>query len=281
MKHIFILSLLIFFMGCSTSPSLILFSSNESGNSDIYMMSLDGNHREKIIYTKKEEWGAVFSSPNIIQFLRQDNEVINRYEYNLITKKEKKIAQPKECNLEDKNIVFSGYGIEAYTCKGALIVKDRDASVGKNYTKALGGVSNYLAWSFDNTSIIFTNNATGNNDVYSLNVRTREITNLTNHPANDERGEISPNGKLLVFSSNRGNSSQQDLYILHIETKDIINITNSKGNDLIGRWTKDGLSIIYGSNKSENWEIYKYNLVDATTIQLTNNNAFDGDPRIR
>lgn len=281
MKKIVAFVSLILCLSCSKSPSKILFSSNESGNSDIYMMQLDGTKRESLINSEKEEWGAVFSSPNIIQFLRQTDSIINRYEFNLITREEKKIVHPKECALDDKNGVFSGYGIEAYTCNGALIVKDRDASIGKNYTKELGGVSNYLAWSFDNKSIIFTNNVTGNNDVYLLNVRTREIKNLTNHPANDERGEVSPDGKLLVFSSNRKNRTDQDLYILNLETKEIKNITNSKGNDLIARWTKDGKYIIYGSNKEGDWEIYRYTINDASTIKLTENNAFDGDPRIR
>lgn len=281
MKKLLALILLVFSLGCSTSPSKILFSSNESGNSDIYMMLLDGTGKEAIINTDKEEWGAVFATPNVIQFLRQDSTNINLYEFNLITKEEKKIQQPKECVLDDKNAVFSGYGIEAYTCGGDIFIKDRDASIGKNYTKDLGGTSNYLAWSFDNSAIIFTNNTTGNNEVYSLNIRTHEIKNLTNNPANDERGEISPDGKLLVFSSNRKDSSDPDLYILHLETNEIKNITNSKGYDLIGRWSKDGFSIVYGSNRSGNWEIYRYDIVDGLSTQLTNNNAFTGDPRVR
>ncbi|MDT7833374.1 hypothetical protein RQM59_13370 [Flavobacteriaceae bacterium S356] len=281
MKKLLVLILLVLGVGCSTSPSRILFSSNESGNSDIYMMLLDGSEKEAIVQTDKEEWGAVFATPNVIQFLRQDSTRINRYEFNLITKDEKKIDQPKECILDDKNIVFSGYGIEAYTCAGDIFIKDRDASIGKNYTKDLDGTSNYLAWSFDNSAIIFTNNATGNNEVYSMNIRTRELKNLTNNPANDERGELSPDGRLLVFSSNRKDPSDPDLYILHLETNEIKNITNSKGYDLIGRWSKDGFSIVYGSNRSGNWEIYRYDILNGLSTQLTNNSAFNGDPRVR
>lgn len=281
MKKLLALILLVLSFGCSTSPSRILFSSNESGSSDIYMMLLDGTEKEAIIQTDKEEWGAVFATPNVIQFLRQDSTGINRYEFNLITKEEKKIEQPKECVLDDKNVVFSGYGIEAYTCNGDIFIKDRDASIGKNYTKDLGGTSNYLAWSFDNSAIVFTNNSTGNNEVYSMNIRTREIQNLTNNPANDERGELSPDGRLLVFSSNRNNPNDPDLYILHLETNEIKNITNSTGYDLIGRWSKDGFSIVYGSNRSGNWEIYRYDIVTGQSIQLTNHKAFTGDPRVR
>lgn len=281
MRLFFVLIASTFFMSCSTSPTQILFSSNEKGNSDIYVMSLDGAEKKVIIGSDKEEWGAVFASPTVIQFLRQDDDKIHRYEYNLITKKEKRIAQPKECILDDKNAVFSGYGIAAYSCDGDIYVKDRDASIGKNYTEKLGGTSNYLAWSFDNSSIIFTNNSTGNNEIYTINIRTKELKNLTNHPANDERGELSPDGKFLIFSSNRQEVSNPDLYILSLETGEIKNITNSPGYDLIGRWTKDGLSIVYGSNKSGHWEIYRYDILNHTTTQLTKAKAFSGDPRVR
>ena len=90
MKKLLVLILLVLSLGCSTSPSRILFSSNESGNSDIYMMLMDGTEKEVIIHTDKEEWGAVFATPNVIQFLRQDSTQINRYEFNLITKEEKR-----------------------------------------------------------------------------------------------------------------------------------------------------------------------------------------------
>lgn len=281
MRIFFVLFAGLIFMSCSTSPTKILFSSNEKGTSDIYLMMLDGTEKELIIGTDKEEWGAVFATPTVIQFLRQEDENIHRYEFNLITKEEKRIAQPKECILDDKNAVFSGYGIAAYTCNGDIFIKDRDASIGKNYTENLGGTSNYLAWSFDNASIIFTNNSTGNNEVYSLNIRTRALTNLTDNPANDERGELSPDGKFLLFSSNRKEASDPDLYIMMLETGEVKNITNDKGYDLIGRWTKDGLSIVYGSNKSGSWEIYRYDILKDLSTQLTNSDAFSGDPRVR
>lgn len=281
MKKVSYLIFLCLFISCSTSPTLILFNSNERGNSDIYTMLADGSERKAIIQSDKEEWGAVFSSPNSIQFLRQEGDKIHRYEYHLITRKEKKITQPKECILDDKNIVFSSYGIEAYTCNGNLFIKDSDAAVGKNYTSDLGGISNYIAWSFDGTSVIFTNNATGNNDIYLVNIRTKSIKNLTQHPANDERGEISPDGKLLLFSSNRHKASDQDLYIMHLETGAIKNITNSSGSDLIGRWHKDGYTVIYGSNRDGNWEIYSYDILNDLSTRLTHNTAFDGDPRVR
>ena len=114
-----------------------------------------------------------------------------------------------------------------------------------------------------------------------MNIRTKELTNLTNHPANDERGELSPDGRLLVFSSNRKEPSDPDLYIFNLETNEIKNITNSEGYDLIGRWSKDGFSIVYGSNRSGNWEIYRYDIVDGLSTRLTNNSAFNGDPRVR
>jgi Tol biopolymer transport system component len=282
MKKIAFFSLLLFCFSCGQSPSKILFISNESGTSDIYLMDMDGSNREVIINTDREEWGAVFSSPNRIQFLRNDGKAVHRYEYNLITKEEKKIAQPSECPTKKKHIVFSSFGIQAYVCDGDIYIKNADASVGKNYTKNLDGVCNFLSWSFDGRSVIFSNNATGDYEIYKLNMRTHEIKNLTQTPkANDTYGDLSPDGNFLVFSSNREKTSDPDLYILNIKTREVKNITNNAGYDLIGRWSKDGTAIIYVSYKEKNWDIYRYDLAKETTKRLTTSPSFDGDPRVR
>ena len=85
----------------------------------------------------------------------------------------------------------------------------------------------------------------------------------------------------MAFSSNRHNKSDQDIFILNLQTREVENISNSKGYDLIARWDLDGKSILYGSNKDGNWEIYRYTLEEKSTKRLTNNDAFDGDPRVR
>ena len=244
-------------------------------------MNADGSEICPIIQSSAEEWGAVFVNPWKISFLRQVQDSVKRFEFDLTTKEETEMPKLGICYLDDKNAVYSKNEDYAFSCNIGLFVKKKDESIFRALNLGNRNNPNYLSWSFDGKYILYTDDLTGTNDVYAVNVETQNISNLTNSTSNDERGDLSPDNNLLLFSSNRHNKADQDLFILNIKTKEIENITNSKGYDLIGRWDLDGKSVLYGSNKDGNWEIYRYTLADKSTQRLTTVDAFDGDPRVR
>ena len=283
MKRFLYLSILTTVLSCQreTSTSKILFSSDRAGNSDIYLMNLDGSEVKALITSPDEEWGATYIDAKNITFMRQTKDSVFRFKYNLISGEEEILPSLGSCYLDDKNVVYSKNGDYAFSCQLGIFLKRKDSIKFSTFSLGNRNIPNYLSWSFDGKYILYTDDLTGSNDVYSVNIDTHKIKNLTQSNYNDERGDLSPNGKLLVFSSNRHSKLDQDLFILNLETREIKNITNSKGYDLIGRWSLDGKSILYGSNKDGNWEIYRYLLKDKLTIRLTDNDAFDGDPRVR
>lgn len=283
MRFPILLLLLSLISACSTEPvsEKILFSSNRSGNSDIYLMKPDGSEKKAIIASKYEEWGATYMDKNNICFLRQIKDSVFRFQYEISSGKEIKLPKLGVCYLNDKNAVYNKNGDYAFSCGLGLFVKRKNESIFRAISLDNRNKVNYLSWSFDGKYILFTDDQNGSNDVFMVEVDTFNTQNLTNHESNDERGDLSPNGKFLVFSSNRHNPKDQDLYILSLENGKIENITNSDGYDLIGRWSLDGKSIYYGSNKDGNWEIYKYNLDYRSTSRLTSDDGFDGDPRVR
>ena len=282
MKRFFYLIVILTILSCeSNSKDKILFSSNRSGNSDIFLMNSDGSGIKRLVTTKFEEWGATFIDKENITFMRQIKDSVYRFQFNLVSRKEKKILQLPGCYLDDKNVVYSKNGDYVFSCNLGLFLKKKNEPKFEMLPLGNRNTPNYLAWSFDGKSILYTDDLTGSNDVYKININTQKIDNLTNSSSNDERGDLSPNGKYLVFSSNRHNQKDQDLFILNLESRELENITNSQGYDLIGRWSLDGKYVFYGSNKDGNWEIYRYTLEDKSTLRLTNNTFFDGDPRVR
>lgn len=283
MKPTFLLFVLLALASCqSNTPSKkILFSSGRNGNSDIFLMNTDGSDVTPIIKGTNEEWGATFTDANNITFMRQIKDSVFRFSYNLSTKEEQKLTPLRGCYLDDKNVVYSKNGDYAFSCGLELFLKKKDDEKFIKLNTGSRNTPNYLSWTFDGKKILYTDNLTGSNDVYAIDIETQSIENLTQSNSNDERGDLSPDGKWLVYSSNQHNAKDQDLFILNLETKEAENITNSSGYDLIGRWDLDGKSILYGSNKDGNWEIYRYVLADKSTVRLTNDAAFDGDPRVR
>ena len=149
-----------------------------------------------------------------------------------------------------------------------------------NLTESLEGTAAYPSWGNGYNSVVFTSNHLGTNEIYRVNLSTDSLTQLTDSDSNNERGELSPNGELLVFSSDYFEKGNQDILIRTIGTSEIINISESQGTELIARFSKNGYNIYYGSNKDGNWEIYAYELNSKKTIRLTENQSFDGDPRV-
>ena len=280
-KAILLLGTVFFFISCQKQNENILFSSSSSGNSDIYIMNIETLTATQLTKTTTEEWAPTWINKNTISFLRQENDQITRHQLNLDTGEETQIAHPENCVLDDKNMLYTANGtLQLYPCKANIFLVDTNSGVTTNLTEDLDGFSNYPSWSFDGTEVIFTNNQFGNNDLYKVNIQTKKITKLVDHEANDERGSLSPNAKYLVFSSDRAEKGNQDIYLLNLETNSLENITNSKGTELIARWSADGKQVYFGSNTDGNWELYQYTINEKSTKRITNNEAFDGDPRV-
>ena len=257
----------------------MLYSSSRDGNSNIYLMEGLYNHKP-ITTTALEEWSPRWYSNHEITFLRQEGKQITVVLLDLLTNVETKLPHPQNCVIDDKNIVYSPIQKrQLYTCDGNVYVIDSSMTEPLNLTAELDGTANYAEWVTED-QICFTSNHEGNNEVYLYSIIDDELTNLSQHPANDERGDISPNGRYVVFSSNRFESGNQDIVMLDMKTKNTTNISRSRGTELIARWSKNSKGIYFGSNKDGNWEIYYYQLADGKKIRLTTDDAFDGDPRI-
>ncbi len=257
----------------------VLFVSDRNSNSDIFLMSSDGK-LEQLTFAETNEWAPTWLSKNEITFLRQENNDVNRYSLDLLNKKEYKIEQPANCILDDKNVLYgSSIYTELYACNGDVFIRSSGQSP-KNITNELEGNSLYPSWTFNNDKVILTNDSEGNNEVYLYDPMKKQISNLTNNQADDERGQLSPDGKKLLFSTNRYGKSNYEIAILNLETREVMNVSNTSELELIARWSKDGSSIYYGSNRGGDWELYRYDLFDESRTQLTDNEHFDGDIRV-
>ena len=280
-KFYFIVFLLVTLTSCETNKETILFSSSINGNSDIFIMDNDGKNKTALTQTDSEEWGPTWINKNEISFLRQKGDSIFRIKLNLKTKKESKLEHPKNCILGDKNILYSPSNQnQLYSCQNNIFIFNPKTNNIKNITENLIGKARYPSWSNDGNNIIYTSNHLGTNEVFLYEIKTEKVRQLTNSDSNNERGELSPNNKILAYSSDSFEKGNQEILIKNLETNEIQNISKSSGMELIARFSNSGKKLYYGTNKDENWEIYVYDLKTKKHKALTENKEFDGDPRI-
>jgi len=87
-------------------------------------------------------------------------------------------------------------------------------------------------------SIIMSLETGGNSEVYSMDLRSRVVRRLTNHPAIHTSPSYSPDGKRIVFTSDR--SGRPKLYVMDADGGNVVRISNKAGSYSTPVWSPRG-----------------------------------------
>jgi Tol biopolymer transport system component len=100
---------------------------------------------------------------------------------------------------------------------------------------------------------------------------------LTNNAAADLWPDISPNGKRIVFASDRAGG--RDIFVMKSDGAGVTNITNTPASmDDWPRWSPDGKRIVFHSNRDGNFEIYVMNADGTGLTRVTTHSGVDQWP---
>jgi len=107
-------------------------------------------------------------------------------------------------------------------------------------------------WSPDGKRVAFASvDKSGNNDLYVLDLRTRNLTRLTNDIYDERDPAWSPNGRTIVFSSDRnpyGRNGKYNLFLYDLTTSNIEYLTVGNQSYLSPAWSKDGKRLAFISD---------------------------------
>ncbi|NII82832.1 MULTISPECIES: peptidase MA family metallohydrolase [unclassified Pedobacter] len=135
-----------------------------------------------------------------------------------------------------------------------------------------------LTWAPNGKDIAFSGMVEGQSDIFSYNLDTKTVTQITNDVYSDYAPSYSPDGKKLVFSSDRAAIQANvvnavlpiNLAIYDIASKTVSNLDVFPGaNNLNAQFSSNSQNIYFLSNRDGFRNLYKYNLVDNTVDQLT------------
>lgn len=103
-------------------------------------------------------------------------------------------------------------------------------------------------------------------DVFLFDVQSRVLVNLTKDPFSDELPSISPDERLLLFSSHRQRS--YEIYIMDLQTFETGRLTLNFVGDNFPSWSPDSKSLAFVSG-DQNTDVYTMNLDDLLPRRLT------------
>ena len=121
-------------------------------------------------------------------------------------------------------------------------------------------------WSPDGEWILFHSNQAIEGEprfeIYKVRKDGTDLTNVSNAPGNNFRGDWSPDGQRIVFVSER--DGNRELYVMNADGSNQVRLTNSQADDNRPRWSPDGSKILFESNRDgDNTALY---LMDAPSL---------------
>lgn len=128
-----------------------------------------------------------------------------------------------------------------------IFIADAD---GKNERAlvAPGNLAYSPHYSPDGRWIVYTAERNGLADIYRMHPDGSFIERLTDHPAFDDQGALSPDGGTLAFVSTRA-AGTADIWLLDIKSKTYRNLTKQHSGNFRPAWSPDGAWIAFTSDR--------------------------------
>ena len=105
----------------------------------------------------------------------------------------------------------------------------------------------------DATHIAFDSERDGNAEIYIMDIKEKNLQNLTNHPARDVQPAFSPDGRWMAYVSDRDGNSR--IYLMNRNKNEIRPLTNhlASTGDLDPNWSPNGQWIAYELEVESPW----------------------------
>lgn len=118
------------------------------------------------------------------------------------------------------------------------------------------GLPEHPAWSPNGETIAFSAEGLAGEDaeIFLLNCKSKEISQLTSNSVDDRCPSWSPDGRFILFASEVDET--YDLCILDVTDKSIRRLTNGPGNFTNPAWSPDGRFIAFTSDRNGDYNLY-------------------------
>ena len=175
-----------------------------------------------------------------------------------------------------------------------IYVMDADGKNQRRLTNNLAS-DHSPSWSPDGKRIAFVSDRDGHvihgwptSEIYVMDTDGGNQQNLTNDPHSDRHPSWSPDGKRIVFSSDRDNDRDHniEIYVMNADGKNQRRLTNNLTEDKYPAWSPDGERIAFSARREGHvvhnlditYEIYVMDTDGQNEQRLTENRNNDWGP---
>ena len=260
------------------NPEKVAFTSNRSGNNEIYLMNADGSNQINLTNHPANDGNPTLSfDGSKIAFISNRDGSFAIYVMNADGSNQTRLTNDP-----------AGIGSPAFSPDGGKIAFTlfRDGSNeiyvmnadGSNITRLTYNPAddNFPTFSPDGSRLAFRSGRDGNNEIYVMNADGSNQTRLTNDPAFDSEPAFSPDGSKIAFRA--GRDGNFEIYLMNADGSNPLRLTDNAANDIKPTFRPDGSRLAFVSERDGNQELYAMNPDGTNQTRLTTNTTSDFYP---
>ncbi len=193
---------------------------------------------------------------------------------------EAKILVEVQLTVQNNMLVLNGKVTDLKSCK--MIFKRQYKGEIDSEKELIHTFSDDIVFAFtgtmgiSNTKIAFVSDRTGHREVFIMDYNGENIRQLTKLKSTTLFPAVSPDRRIIAFTSYRDNNPDLFLYFL---TGKIKRIYHAEGIGSTPDFSPDGKLMVFSASKNGNTDIYLYHIDTGEAERLTKSSAIDTSPK--